>query len=403
MGKSSLINLLLGQDFAIVSEQAGTTTDPVKKRMEIPDVGPVQLIDTAGVDDVGEVGQKRVEKSLKLVDEVDLALLVFTGNIFGKEEKDLLVQLKENEVPVVVVHNQSDITPLDCGVAGDLTNIYDCDVVEFSCKMENPQEQQDAVEMLMAFIVKGLLVQGGEKTIMQGLVEPGDNFVLVCPIDSEAPAGRLILPQVMAIRDILDQGGIATVLQPEQLEGYLKGVLPYNYSSAENTTSFKMPVKMVITDSQAFKQVAEIVPESLPLTSFSVLMARAKGPFEEYVKGVEAIGKLKEGDNVLVLESCTHHTSCEDIGRVKIPMMLQKKAGCKLNFTFVSGLDELPPLENFALALQCGGCMVTHRQLRNRIRRVVAAGVPVTNYGMCIASVTGIFKRAVSNVVSLCK
>ena len=403
VGKSSLINLLLGQDFAIVSDQAGTTTDPVKKRMEIPDVGPVQLIDTAGVDDVGEVGQKRVEKSLKLVDEVDLALLVFTGNIFGKEEKDLLAQLKENEVPVVVVHNQSDITPLDCGVAGDLTNIYDCDVVEFSCRMQDPQEQKDAVEMLMAFIVKGLLAQGGEKTIMQGLVQPGDNFVLVCPIDSEAPAGRLILPQVMAIRDILDQGGIATVLQPEQLSGYLKSVLPDDSSSAENTTSSKMPVKMVITDSQAFKQVAAIVPERLPLTSFSVLMARAKGPFEEYVKGVEAIGKLKEGDNVLVLESCTHHTSCEDIGRVKIPMMLQKKAGCKLNFTFVSGLDELPPLENFALALQCGGCMVTHRQLRNRIRRVVAAGVPVTNYGMCIASVTGIFLRAVSNVVSLCK
>lgn len=403
VGKSSLINLLLGQDFAIVSDQAGTTTDPVKKRMEIPDVGPVQLIDTAGVDDVGEVGQKRVEKSLKLVDEVDLALLVFTGNIFGKEEKDLLAQLKANEVPVVVVHNQSDITPLDCGVAGDLTNIYDCDVVEFSCRMQDPQEQKDAVEMLMAFIVKGLLAQGGEKTIMQGLVQPGDNFVLVCPIDSEAPAGRLILPQVMAIRDILDQGGIATVLQPEQLSGYLKSVLPDDFSSAENTTSSKMPVKMVITDSQAFKQVAAIVPERLPLTSFSVLMARAKGPFEEYVKGVEAIGKLKEGDNVLVLESCTHHTSCEDIGRVKIPMMLQKKAGCKLNFTFVSGLDELPPLENFALALQCGGCMVTHRQLRNRIRRVVAAGVPVTNYGMCIASVTGIFLRAVSNVVSLCK
>ncbi len=404
VGKSSLINLLLGQDFAIVSDQAGTTTDPVKKRMEIPDVGPVQLIDTAGVDDVGEVGQKRVEKSIKLVDEVDLALLVFTGNIFGKEEKDLLAQLKENEVPVVVVHNQSDITPLDCGVAGDLTNMYDCDVVEFSCRMQDPQEQKDAVEMLMAFIVKGLLVQGGEKTIMQGLVEPGDNFVLVCPIDSEAPAGRLILPQVMAIRDILDHGGIATVLQPEQLRGYLQGVLPDSCSaSAAATSATKPTVKMVITDSQAFKQVASIVPEDLPLTSFSVLMARAKGPFEEYVKGVEAIGKLKEGDNVLVLESCTHHTSCEDIGRVKIPMMLQKKAGCKLNFTFVSGLDELPPLENFALALQCGGCMVTHRQLRNRIRRVVAAGVPVTNYGMCIAYVTGIFLRAVNHVVFLYK
>ncbi|MBQ2913750.1 MAG: [Bacteroidales bacterium] len=383
VGKSSLINLLLGQDFAIVSEQAGTTTDPVKKRMEIPGIGPVQLIDTAGVGDTTQVGAQRIGKTLKLVEEVDLAILVFAGNFFGKEEKDLLMQFKENDVPVVVVHNQSDIVPLDCGVAGDLTNMYGCDVVEFSCCMMDPQEQRDAVEMLVAFITKGLLLQGGEKTIMEGLVVPGDNIVLVCPIDSEAPAGRLILPQVMAIRDILDNGGVATVLQPGQLEGYLQG----------NT-----PVKLVVTDSQVFKEVSAIVPQEVPLTSFSVLMARAKGPFEEYLKGVEAIAALKEGDNVLVLESCTHHTSCEDIGRVKIPMMLQKKAGCKLNFTFVSGLDELPPLDGFALALQCGGCMVTRRQLCNRIRRVVAAGVPVTNYGMCIAYVTGIFARATAPV-----
>ena len=218
----------------------------------------------------------------------------------------------------------------------------------------------------------------------------------------------------MAIRDILDRGGVATVLQPSQLQDYIANILPDSCHQAATAHSaetpaatalsaVKPPVKMVVTDSQAFKQVAAIVPESIPLTSFSVLMARSKGPFEDYVKGVEAIGKLKDGDNVLVLESCTHHTSCEDIGRVKIPMMLQKKAGCKLNFTFVSGLDELPPLENFALALQCGGCMVTHRQLRNRIRRVVAAGIPVTNYGMCIAYVTGIFLRAVNHIVSLYK
>lgn len=385
VGKSSLINLLLGQEVAIVSDTPGTTTDPVKKRMEIPDIGPVQLIDTAGFDDHGEVGQKRVEKTMKMIEEIDMALLVFTGNVFGKEEKDVLARLKEYEVPVVVVHNQSDIVPLDCGVAGDLNNMYDCDVVEFSCKMPDPEQQREAVDMLMAFIVKGLLLSGGERTIMEGLVGPGDKFVLVCPIDSEAPAGRLILPQVMAIRDILDNGGIATVLQPEQLEGYLKG-------GPEDAS-----VKMVVTDSQAFKQVSQIVPGSIPLTSFSVLMARAKGPFEEYLKGVKAIEALKEGDKVLVLESCTHHTSCDDIGRVKIPAMLQKKCGCKLQFTFISGLDELPPheqLSDYALALQCGGCMVTRRQLTNRIRRVVAAGVPVTNYGMCIAYVTGIFSRA---------
>lgn len=382
VGKSSLINMLLGQEAAIVSPQAGTTTDPVKKRMEIPDVGPVQLIDTAGVDDIGEVGQKRVEKSLKVIDEIDMAILVFKDNVFGKEEKDLLMRFKENDMPVVVVHNQSDLVPLDCGVAGDLTNMYGCDVLEFSCCMADEQQQKDAVDMLMAFIVKGLLLSGRERTIMEGLVDEGDNFVLVCPIDSEAPAGRLILPQVMAIRDILDNGGVATVLQPEQLKGYLDGV--------------HAPVKMVVTDSQVFKQVAAVVPEELPLTSFSVLMARAKGNFEQYIKGVSAIDNLKDGDNILVLESCTHHTSCDDIGRVKIPAMLQKKAGCKLNFTFVSGLDELPPLYGFALVLQCGGCMVTARQLGNRIKKVIAAGIPVTNYGMCIAYVTGIFSRAVT-------
>ena len=169
VGKSSLINMLLGQEAAIVSPQAGTTTDPVKKRMEIPDVGPVQLIDTAGVDDIGEVGQKRVEKSLKVIDEIDMAILVFKDNVFGKEEKDLLMRFKENDVPVVVVHNQSDLVPLDCGVAGDLTNMYGCDVLEFSCCMADEQQQKDAVDMLMAFIVKGLLLSGRERTIMEVL------------------------------------------------------------------------------------------------------------------------------------------------------------------------------------------------------------------------------------------
>ena len=386
VGKSSLINLLLGQDFAIVSDKAGTTTDPVKKRMEIPDIGTVQFVDTAGVDDTGELGTKRVEKSFKLVEEVDLALLVFAGNVFGKEEKDLLVRFKEFDVPVVVIHNQSDIVPLDGGVAADLMNMYGCDVVEFSCCIMDEQEQREAVDMLMAFIAKGLLLQGGERTIMQGLVEPGDNIVLVCPIDSEAPAGRLILPQVMAIRDILDQGGVATVLQPEQLPGYFVSNGPES-------------VKMVVTDSQVFKRVATMVPDSIPLTSFSILMARAKGPFEDYLKGTPAIDSLKDGDKVLVLESCTHHTSCEDIGRVKIPAMLEKHCGCKLDFTFISGLDELPSVEElstYSLALQCGGCMVTRRQLNNRVRRVIKAGVPVSNYGMSIAYLTNIFSKVTS-------
>lgn len=398
-GKSSLINLLLGQNFAIVSPQPGTTTDPVKKRMEIPDLGPVQLIDTAGIDDVGDVGAMRVEKSLKLIEEVDMALLLFTGNFVGKEEKDLMAKFKEFDVPVVMVHNQSDIVPLDCGVAGDLTNIYGCDVVEFSCNMTDETEQKEAVEMLVSFMIKGLSTSANaERTIMQGLVEQGDNIVLVCPIDSEAPAGRLILPQVMAIRDILDNGGIATVLQPQQLQGFLQNTLPDKNTSASCQCNGSSPVKMVVTDSQVFKQVSQIVPSEIPLTSFSVLMARAKGPFDEYLKGAAAIDSLKDGDKVLVLESCTHHTSCEDIGRVKIPAMLQKRCGGKLDFTFVSGLDELPPaseLATYALALQCGGCMVTRRQLTNRLRRIISAGIPVTNYGMCIAHINHILGNVV--------
>lgn len=398
-GKSSLINLLLGQNFAIVSPQPGTTTDPVKKRMEIPDLGPVQLIDTAGIDDVGDVGAMRVEKSLKLIEEVDMALLLFTGNFVGKEEKDLMAKFKEFDVPVVMVHNQSDIVPLDCGVAGDLTNIYGCDVVEFSCNMTDETEQKEAVEMLVSFMIKGLSTSANaERTIMQGLVEQGDNIVLVCPIDSEAPAGRLILPQVMAIRDILDNGGIATVLQPQQLQGFLQNALPDKNTSASCQCNGSSPVKMVVTDSQVFKQVSQIVPSEIPLTSFSVLMARAKGPFDEYLKGAAAIDSLKDGDKVLVLESCTHHTSCEDIGRVKIPAMLQKRCGGKLDFTFVSGLDELPPaseLATYALALQCGGCMVTRRQLTNRLRRIISAGIPVTNYGMCIAHINHILGNVV--------
>ena len=419
--------MLTGQEVSIVSPYAGTTTDPVKKRMEIPDIGPCNIIDTAGVDDTGTLGEQRVKKTEKVISEVDMAILLFSGNIFAKDEKDLLEALQKRDVPVLVVHNQSDILPLDVYLATELNSRYGVDVVEFSCCLTDGKEQSDALEQLVSFIIKVMyeaIRKNEEKTILEGLVGEGDKIVLVCPIDSEAPQGRLILPQVMAIRDILDNKGVAVVLQPSELEKYLEedaALRKAGNASGDNCKG----VKLVVTDSQAFKQVAQIMdrveasavsPEvaaggcsRIPLTSFSILMARAKGPFEDYVQGLSALDSLKDGDTVLVLESCTHHASCEDIGRVKIPKGLQnyasKKAAlrgeenCHLNFVFVSGLDEIPPHQDYALAVQCGGCMVTKKQLCNRIKFLTDKNIPVVNYGMLLAHLSGIAQRALQPVM----
>lgn len=409
VGKSTLVNMLAGQEVSIVSPVAGTTTDPVKKRMEIPEIGPCNIVDTAGIDDVGTLGEQRVKKTVKVMDEVDMAILLFNGNIFAKDEKDLLEELQKRDVPVLVVHSQSDILPLDADLATELNSLYGVDVVEFSSALLDEQEQKDALEQLLSFIIKVMyeaIRKNGEKTILEGLVNEGDKTVLVCPIDSEAPQGRLILPQVMAIRDVLDHKGIAVVLQPSELEKYLEEDAALRNAGNENG------VKLVVTDSQVFKEVAAIMDRvkaaNVGLTSFSILMARAKGPFDDYVKGLEALDSLKDGDMVLVLESCTHHASCEDIGRVKIPRGLQKYAsekaalrgepGCKLNFVIVSGLDEIPPQQDYALAIQCGGCMVTRKQLCNRIKFLTDKGIPVVNYGMLLAHLSGIAKRALEPV-----
>ena len=407
-GKSTLVNMLTGQEVSIVSPVAGTTTDPVKKRMEIPEIGPCNIIDTAGIDDSGSLGEQRVKKTEKVMNEVDMAILLFSGNVFAKDEKDLLEGLQKLDIPVLVVHNQSDIIPLDADLATELNSLYGVDVVEFSCCLLDEQEQHEALEQLISFIIKVMyeaIRKNEEKTILHGLVGKGDKIVLVCPVDSEAPQGRLILPQVMAIRDVLDKEGVAVVLQPSELEKYL----------LENGD-----IKLVVTDSQVFKEVAGIMDRveaagvccsRIPLTSFSILMARAKGPFEEYVKGIAAIDALKDGDTVLMLESCTHHTTCEDIGRVKIPRGLQKYVAAKaanegaencvapkLNFVFVSGLDEIPFDKEYAIAVQCGGCMVTRKQLCNRIKIHTEKGIPVVNYGMLLAHLSGIAPRALKPV-----
>jgi len=386
-GKSSLINTITGQDVAIVSDVPGTTTDPVRKRMEIFGVGPVVLIDTAGIDDNGKLGTQRVERSKAVIGIIDLAILIFTNNQLDKYERDLIKAFRNEELPFILVHNQSDIVPLDPEVAMDLGEKEGISVVEFSCSLLDEQEQKSAVEMLTSLIVMGLNESGEiSRTILEGLVEKDDHVVMVCPVDSEAPEGRLILPQVNAVRDALDRGAVAVVLQPEALDKYLK--------------SIGDKPRLVVTDSQAFDVVSKIVPEDIPLTGFSLLLARSKGLFSHYLNGIGAIERLNDGDRILVLESCTHHSSCDDIGRVKIPRLLQKKCGKRLDFDVVGGLDALPQLlSQYALVIQCGGCMITDRQLQLRLKPAIKAGIPVANYGMVLAYCTGIYQRAITPLV----
>lgn len=387
-GKSSLINVITGQEVAIVSDTPGTTTDPVKKRMEIPGLGPVVLVDTAGIDDKGKLGDQRVTKTKQVISQIDLALLLFTNNEIGKFEKDLINNFKKEEIPFIIIHNQSDIIPLDSGVALELGEKFKTDIVEFSCSLLDEQEQEEILTFLISLMIKSLEESSYTKRgLFDGLLSKGDVVILVCPIDGEAPEGRLILPQVNAIRELLDRDVIAVVLQPANLENYL-------YTNKDN-------VALVVTDSQVFDLVDKVVPATIPLTGFSVLLARSKGSFQKYLKGTPYIDSLEEGHRVLILESCSHHSSCEDIGRVKIPALLAKRTGKKILWDIVAGLDPLPTdLSKYKLVIQCGGCMITNRQLAARLKGAIKAGIPVTNYGMTLAWCMGIYERATEMFVS---
>ncbi|MDE5639737.1 MAG: [FeFe] hydrogenase H-cluster maturation GTPase HydF [Odoribacter sp.] len=374
VGKSALINALTGQETAIVSDTAGTTTDPVKKAYEIPGYAPVVFIDTAGIDDNGLLGEKRTAKTRKAILQADIALLVFTGNCFGKEERQLISLFRQHTIPFLLIHNKSDQHPLDSRLKEELTKEYRTPVIAFSALQQKQPE-----EIIRA--IQTLLPPSGPASLLDGLVHKNDTVLLVTPIDSEAPAGRLILPQVQTLREVLDRHCIGITVQPEELPGFLQ-------------TSSVTP-RLVITDSQVFRQVTETVPPHIPLTSFSILMARLKGDFQKFMEGTSRISHLQDGDRVLILESCTHHVSCEDIGRVKIPALLEKQTGRKLDFDFVAGLDTIQrPVTNYALVIQCGGCMITSRQLQNRLCPAIEAGIPVSNYGMAIAYLQGIFERA---------
>lgn len=365
-GKSSLINVLTGQDTALVAPVPGTTTDPVRKNMEILGVGPVTLIDTAGLDDASALGVKRVAKSKEILEQTDLAVIVFAGDL-GDCEKDLAAWCRARKTPYFFVHNKSDLYP------PAQPELEGAEVVEFSCKDGGASD-------LFAAIVRHLPQSSySHGDVFGGFVRENDEVVLVIPIDASAPQGRLILPQVQTLRALLDLRACGICLQPAQLEGWLEKHTP----------------RLVVTDSQAFKFVSSVVPASVPLTSFSILFSRLKGDFDLFLQSTPKIDALQEGDKVLILESCSHTVNmCDDIGRVKIPALLQKKTGKKLQFEVISGLDPLPEdLSSYKLAVQCGGCMVTRKQILNRVSRLVQAGVPVSNYGLAIAWCNGIFSR----------
>lgn len=376
-GKSSIINKLTGQKMAIVSEQAGTTTDPVKKSIEIFGIGPVILIDTAGIDDMSELGKQRVEKTYQTLKEIDCAILVIAGNVFGEPERKLIEEFKKHETPFIVVHNKADIEHIDLRLLLDIEQNFSTKVLEFSALNDDAKMLQEAL--------KNAIPESAYKktSLLGGIIKPGQTIVLVTPIDDEAPEGRMILPQVMAIRDVLDNDCICVVLKETALKQYFDN----NPKPA-----------LVVTDSQVFALVNKIVPQDVQLTSFSIILARLRGDFENYLKGTPHLSQLNDGDKILMLESCTHEISCGDIGRVKLPNLIRKFTGKNIEFTYLAGLTPIENIHQYAMAIQCGGCMATRKQLINRTNMAVENGIPISNYGMAIAYMNGIFERVTSAV-----
>jgi [FeFe] hydrogenase H-cluster maturation GTPase HydF len=380
-GKSSLINCLSGQEIAIVSDHAGTTTDPVKKSFEITGFGPVILVDTAGIDDSGDLGRKRVGRTLETLEIIDLALLVVTDNSWGKNEDDLIKKFNDHDLPYIVIHSKSDIQEPRAEFQQKVLKLTGAPLFEFSSADKRNYEDLIA-------LIRNTIPEHSYKTptLLGDLITYGDIVILITPIDIEAPAGRLILPQMQAIRDILDNEAVAIVLKEREVDAFLKktGIRP----------------ALAITDSQVFVKADASIPGDIPLTSFSIMLARFKGDFDNYLKGTPKISELKNGDRVLLLESCSHHVSCDDIGRTKIPRWITSFTGKKIHYDVFSGLDAITrPITDYSLVIQCGGCMITRKQLYNRLQPAIKEGVPVTNYGMAIAYVQGIYNRAIAPFV----
>jgi [FeFe] hydrogenase H-cluster maturation GTPase HydF len=382
-GKSSLINILAGQEVAIVSAEPGTTTDPVRKSMEIQDLGPVIIIDTAGTDDSGELGNKRVGKTREVIRTIDLGILLLADNRFGTEEDYIVEQFNRWEVPFLVVHNKSDQEVASDLLKQKVLRVTGREIFEFSARY--PTSREALIGKIKKAIPDSAYLS---RSLVGDVISQGDLVLMITPIDEEAPEGRLILPQVQAIRDILDNDAIAVVSKEREVDTLMKRLQP--------------SPSLVITDSQVFKKADASIPDSIPLTSFSIVLARYKGDFENYLKGTPHLSKLQTGDKILILESCTHQVSCDDIGRVKIPRWLSSFTGMQLEFQVVAGLDEVPgKITDYSMVIQCGGCMITRKQLINRIKPAIDAGIPVTNYGMAIAYIHGIYERAIAPFVKL--
>lgn len=376
-GKSSLINALTNQSIALVSEVAGTTTDPVYKSMEILPVGPVVIIDTAGIDDVGPLGELRVEKSKEVLRKADMVLLVTdAAQGFSNYEKELLHECKERKLAMVAVVNKIDVT-----------NVTEQQIQQYSEQLQVPVVAVSAltgegISDLKISIIKHAPPGWDDQSIIGDLLQPGDTVVLVVPIDLAAPKGRLILPQVQTIRDILDHDAIAVVAKERELK--------------QTIENLAVKPKMVVTDSQAFLKADADTPPDVLLTSFSILFARYKGDLESLVVGARAIDDLQPGDKVLVAESCTHHRVEDDIGTVKIPRWMRQYVGGELEFQWVSGTKFPANLSEYKLVLHCGACMTNRREMLSRIMQVRQAGVPIVNYGVAIAHLHGILRRALS-------
>lgn len=368
-GKSSLINALTGQSLAIVSDVAGTTTDPVSKAMELLPLGPVVMIDTAGLDDIGELGALRVKKTYQVLNKTDIALLV-VSSVDGMTDEDqrMLERIKDKKLAYLIVYTKTDLAP-----APQL----DADSIAVSAQSgENIHELKERIAALAK-------EEKAEFPIIADKVSSGDLAVLVIPIDNAAPKGRLILPQQQTIRELLDCGCTSVVTRETEL--------------ADTLGKLAVKPKVVITDSQAFGKVSKIVPEDITLTSFSILFARHKGSLIEQVRGAAQIDKLKSGDTVLISEGCTHHRQCGDIGTVKLPMFIKKRTGLDdLNFQFTSGTEFPDDLSPYSLVIHCGGCMLNEREMKYRIKCAQDAGVRITNYGVAIAHCNGILKRSLS-------
>lgn len=377
-GKSSLINAITSQELAVVSSIAGTTTDPVYKSMEISPIGPVTLIDTAGIDDQGELGELRIKKTKQVLTKTDLLLLAIAADCVPDQwESSILEEAQKRCIPIIGV-----VTKIDISRGEDAARWFENQKLPY-CQVDSAAGQ--GIDELKQLIVSNSPKDFLPEAIVGDLIDKNDIVILVTPVDAGAPKSRLILPQVQVLRDLLDAGACALVVREHELKAALD--------------SLKQPPKLVITDSQVFNFVSEIVPAEVPLTSFSILFARYKGDLREFLNGIKAIDALKEGDKILIAEACTHYPSHEDIGRVKIPKWLENKVGGKLNFTWAVGSDFSANLGDYKLVIHCGACMINRAEVLARLDKCKELKVPVVNYGILIGYMTGILNRVIKPLV----